>query len=233
MHDELRDTVADACRRLAEHGLVEGAFGNVSGIAREAGILAIKRSGIRCDAVHRDDVSLVALETGEPLAGPRPSSDTPIHLQLYRAFDGIAGIAHTHSAWATAWAQSHRPLPPLGTTHADSFRSYVPCTRRLTEEECDDGYEVFTGRAIVEALRELDPFEMPAVLVSGHSPFTWGVSPAEAVEVAAALEQVARLAYATLMLNPLQPPISAALLDRHFLRKHGPAAYYGQMASAE
>jgi len=230
VHDELRRQVLEANLELVARGLVHASFGNVSGVDRETAVVAIKPSGIPYAQLRAEDVALVRLESGEHLAGLRPSSDAPTHLELYRAFLGIGGIAHTHSTWATSWAQACRPIPCLGTTHADYFRGPVPCTRRLDDDECGGEYERLTGVVIVEALAGLDPLETPAALVASHGPFAWGASAAEAVEHAAALEEVALLAFNTVALDGSAEPVSAALLDRHFRRKHGPAAYYGQAA---
>ena len=173
--------------------------------------------------------SVVSLETGKPVdGGLRPSSDTPTHIVLYRAFKDIGGITHTHSLYATAWAQARRALPAYGTTHADTWYNEVPCTRTMTPDEIKNDYEANTGEVIVEAFRGIDPTQCPAVLVASHGPFTWGEDPHEAVHNAAVLEYAARLASETLHINPQIEPMQSALLDKHFLRKHGPKAYYGQ-----
>jgi L-ribulose-5-phosphate 4-epimerase len=228
VHDELRERVAAANRALAAAGLTRASWGNVSEVDREAGVVAIKPSGIPCEHAVGEEIALVDLASEELLGGLKPSSDTPTHLELYRAFAGIGGVVHTHSTYATSWAQARRPLPCLGTTHADHFNGTVPCTRELTAEECAGEYERQTGFVIVEALEGRDPLEMPAVLVSSHGVFAWGTSAADAVEQAAALEEAARLAFNTALLDASLEPVSDALLDRHFRRKHGPTAYYGQ-----
>ena len=187
----------------------------------------IKPSGVPYAELTEEAMSVVSLD-GTPLAGMKPSSDTPTHLELYRAFSEIGGVAHTHSRWATVWAQAHRPLPCFGTTHADHFFGEVPCTRSLSDEEVAGEYERATGDVIVEAFAGRDPEAVPAVLVAGHGPFAWGASAADAVENAAVLEEVACTAYHTLVLSPQQGPIAQALLAKHFLRKHGADAYYGQ-----
>jgi L-ribulose-5-phosphate 4-epimerase len=228
MHEELRERVAAANRDLAARGLAQASFGNVSEADREAGIVAIKPSGISCARVRVEDVSVVTLAYSEWIEGLKPSSDTPTHLELYGAFAEIGGVVHTHSTFATSWAQARRPIPCLGTTHADHVNGPVPCTRELTDAECEGEYERLTGVIVVDALEGRDPLEVPAALVASHGAFAWGNSAAEAVEQAAALEEIARLAFNTVLLDATREPVSDALLGRHFRRKHGPTAYYGQ-----
>jgi L-ribulose-5-phosphate 4-epimerase len=228
---DLRDAVWRANRQLVEAGLVTLSFGNASGIDHRDRVMLIKPSGVPYADLRPEQLVAVALDDGRTIEGDlRPSSDTPTHLELYRRFEGIGGIVHTHSLAATAWAQASRSIPPFGTTHADHFHGPVPVTRPLREDEVGDAYETDTGRVIVEAfdLAGLDPAEMPAVLVASHGPFTWGEDPQRAVENAIALELVAAMASRTIELDPDAPPIAQHLLDRHFRRKHGLTAYYGQ-----
>lgn len=234
-HGSLKKAVYDANMALVEHGLVLLTWGNASGVDRRHNIMAIKPSGVDYSVLSPDDIVLVDLKTGDVLEGGRPSSDTPTHLLLYRSFEGIGGVAHTHSRHATTFAQAGVPIPCLGTTHADHFYGPVPVTPPLTDEEIEGPYEANTGEVIVRCFREsaIDPLQIPGVLVSGHAPFTWGATPGKAAENAAVLEYVAAMALDTFRLLPDCPPISQALLDRHFLRKHGPGAYYGQTTSVE
>ena len=222
----------DVCRAnldLVKEGLVVRTWGNASGIDRRRGLMVIKPSGVSYGAMTPGQMVVVALATGEVVEGDLlPSSDTPTHLELYRAFPGIGGAVHTHSLYATAWAQAGRDLPAYGTTQADYWHGPIPCTRALKPAEIRADYERFTGRVIVERFRRLDPMAHPAVLVAGHGPFAWGETVRAAVEHASVLEFVARLASETLGLNPRTKPIPRGLLDKHFLRKHGPRAYYGQ-----
>lgn len=229
MLDKLKEQVCRANVDLGAEGLVIQTFGNVSGIDRERNLVAIKPSGVPYEALGPDQIVVVSLETGQPVEGDlKPSSDTPTHLELYRAFQSIGGIAHTHSTCATAWAQARREIPPLGTTHADYFHGPVPCTRPMTAAEIKTDYEANTGKVIVERFAELDPLEFPGALVANHGPFTWGTDAIQAVHAASALEHLARLAAETLRIEPDAGAISAELLDKHFLRKHGPGRYYGQ-----
>jgi L-ribulose-5-phosphate 4-epimerase len=219
--------VLEANRELVERGLVTEAWGNVSAIDRSAGVVVIKPRGVPYAELAEETMSVVDLD-GTSLSGLKPSSDLPTHLELYRAFAGIGGIAHTHSRWATVWAQAHRALPCLGTTHADHFHGEVRCTRPLTDEEIAEGYERATGHVIVEAFADIDPIAVPAVLVAGNGPFTCGASAAEAAANAAVPEEASGSAYHTVALSPEQGPLGQSLLDKHFLRKHGAGAYYGQ-----
>jgi L-ribulose-5-phosphate 4-epimerase len=229
MLDELKERVCRANLDLVEAGLALFTFGNASGADREAGLVAIKPSGVAYSQLTPEKIVLVGLESGEPVEGGlRPSSDTPAHLELYRAFTEIGGVTHTHSPWATAWAQACREVPALGTTHADYFRGPVPCTRGLARAEIASDYEARAGQVIVERFAGLAPLETPAALVAGHGPFTWGRDPSEAVHHAAVLERVCETAWRTLALEPGAAPISGELLEKHFLRKHGEDAYYGQ-----
>ncbi len=227
----LRSRVFEANQAIVRAGLVILTFGNVSAADREAGVMAIKPSGVPYDSLSTDSIVVVDLESWEVVEGDhRPSCDTPTHLVLYRAFESIGGVVHTHSPAATAWAQACRDLPCFGTTHADHFHGPVPRTRALTQEEIEARYEEQTGNVIVETFRsrELDPLESPAVLVASHGPFVWGGDVEEAVENAVALEAVASMALTTLSLAPQLPDLGSALLERHFSRKHGPSGYYGQ-----
>jgi L-ribulose-5-phosphate 4-epimerase len=230
-HADLRERVLEANLEIVRAGLVALTFGNVSGIDRDAGVIAIKPSGVPYEALDPPAIVLVDLESGESLEeGFRPSSDTPTHLALYRRFETIGGIVHTHSLSATAWAQAQREIPCLGTTHADHFHGPVPVTRPLAADEIGDGYEAHTGDVIVETLERLrlDPLEMAATLVASHGPFAWGADVATAVENAVALEAVATMALHTVVLAAEAERIDDKLLRRHFERKHGATAYYGQ-----
>jgi len=226
--DELRDRVCQANLELVLQGLVIRTWGNVSGIHRESGLVAIKPSGVRYDELTPAMIPLVDLEGAVVEGGLRPSSDLPTHLELYKAFAAVGGIAHTHSRCATAFAQACRELPCLGTTHADHFFGPVPVTRKLRAEETAADYEADTGGLIVETIAERAPLQTPAVLVAQHGPFTWGRTPGDAVTNSVVLEAVAGMALHTLQLAPDAEPLAAHLLQRHFLRKHGPNAYYGQ-----
>ena len=212
-------------------GLVERTWGNASAADARAGVMAIKPSGVPYDRLAADDMVVLSLETGEVVEGQlRPSSDTPTHLALYRAWPNVGAIVHTHSRYAVGWAQAEQPIDCFGTTHADHFRGSIPVTRRMREDEIVKEYERNTGVVIVECFEQggIDPAEIPAVLVACHGPFAWGRNAAEAVENAIVLETVACMAWRTRLLHPEAGPIDDALRDKHFLRKHGAGAYYGQ-----
>ena len=232
MLEELKQRVLKANLELVREGLVIQTFGNVSGIDRDRGLIVIKPSGVPYSEMKPEHMVVVALDTGKAVEGAlRPSSDTPTHAVLYRAFKDIGGVTHTHSLYATAWAQAGRAIPSLGTTHADYWYGNVPCTRMLSDKEIATEYETNTGNVIVETFGNLDPMQHPAVLVASHGPFTWGKDADNAVHNAVILEFVARLASETLRINPKAEPMQSALLDKHFLRKHGAGAYYGQKKS--
>ncbi len=228
MLNELKEAVFKANLDLAKSGLVILTFGNVSGIDRDRGIVAIKPSGVAYDALKADDIVLVDLEGNVIEGWLNPSSDTPTHVELYKAFPEVGGVAHAHSAYATMFAQARLEIPCFGTTHADHFHGPVPLTRLLHEAEIAADYERNTGKVVVERFRGVEPLELPAVLVAGHGPFTWGRTPGEAVETALVLEQVARMAYGSRILEPRLAPLDRAVQEKHFHRKHGPDAYYGQ-----
>ncbi|HIV27825.1 MAG TPA: L-ribulose-5-phosphate 4-epimerase AraD [Candidatus Ornithocaccomicrobium faecavium] len=226
---ELRKQVYEANMELYRNHLAPLTWGNVSQVDRSLGVMAIKPSGVPYERLSAEDITVVSLETGERVAGHlNPSSDTPTHLALYRAFPGIGGITHTHSPYATAWAQAGRPLRCLGTTHADCFYGEVPVTRYVSREEAARAYEAETGTVIVEAFAGRDPVHTPGVLVRGHGPFTWGDSALKSVYNAITLEEVARMNLLTLLLDGNVPDLPEALQSKHFERKHGPNAYYGQ-----
>lgn len=224
----LRADVCAANIELAHRGLARFTFGNASGIDRDEGIVVIKPSGVPYETMRPKQLVVVDLDGAIVEGTLRPSSDLPTHLVLYRAFDGIGGVVHTHSHYATVWAQSRREIPCLGTTHADYFHGPIPITDHLAPPDIASEYEANTGHAIARRFAALDPRRMPAVLVAGHASFCWGETVNAAVETASLLEEVARMAYDTMSLNAAAEPLPQALLDKHFLRKHGPAAYYGQ-----
>jgi L-ribulose-5-phosphate 4-epimerase len=227
MLKDLKKSVFEANLSLVKHGLVIFTWGNVSGIDRGQGLVVIKPSGVSYDDMTAEDMVVADLD-GKVVEGKlRPSSDTPTHLVLYKAFPDIGGIVHTHSSWATVWAQAGKPIPALGTTHADYFYGSVPCTRKLTQQEIESAYEVETGNVIAETFTNLDPDAIPGVLVNSHAPFSWGKTPSDAVHNAKVLEEVAQMAFHTLQINQ-SAAIDKFLLDKHYRRKHGKNAYYGQ-----
>ncbi len=231
MLKNLKEAVYEANLALVREGLVIQTWGNASGVDRERGMMVIKPSGVAYDRLKPAQMVVVSLATGQPAPGQlNPSSDAPTHLVLYRAFAGIGGVVHTHSLFATAWAQTGRGVPALGTTHADYFHGTIPCTRRLTEAEIRGEYEAHTGDVIVETFSGRDPLHCPGALVASHGPFAWGKSVTDAVHNAVVLEHVIRLARETIAVFPSAKPMQEVLLDKHFFRKHGPGAYYGQAA---
>jgi L-ribulose-5-phosphate 4-epimerase len=229
MLEKLKEQVCQANLLLPKHGLVTFTWGNVSGIDREQSLVVIKPSGVSYDNMQAEDMVVVELETGKVVEGKlKPSSDTPTHLELYRAFPNIGGVVHTHSRWATTFAQAGRGLLALGTTHGDYFYGEIPCTRQMTRAEIQGAYEKETGTVIIETFRGKNPDAIPAVLVYSHGPFAWGTDPMDAVHNAVVLEEVAFMNLHTILLNPGIPPMQSELLDKHYLRKHGKNAYYGQ-----
>ena len=231
MLEELKQQVCEANLLLPKHGLVTFTWGNVSGVDPSGQYMVIKPSGVSYDHMTPEDMVVVSLETGKPVEGKwKPSSDTATHLELYRGFPGIGGGVHTHSRWATSFAQAGRGIPALGTTHGDYFYGEIPCTRTMTHTEIEGDYEAETGKVILETFRErhIEPTQVPAVLVHSHGPFAWGSDPLEAVHNAVVLEEVAFMAFHTLTLEPDKGPMQQELLDKHYLRKHGRDAYYGQ-----
>lgn len=228
MLEQLKIDVCEANLELKRNNLIIYSWGNVSGIDRDKGIVAIKPSGISYDVLTPDDIVLLDMDGNVVEGVLHPSSDTPTHLELYRNFPTIGGVCHTHSLHATVWAQACRPIPCLGTTHADYFYGTIPVTAVMSEAQIQSDYELNTGKVIVEAFLSLSPDEMPAVLVANHGPFTWGATPAKSVESAVVLEQAAEMALKTSLLKPDLRPISRPLLDKHYFRKHGKNAYYGQ-----
>jgi L-ribulose-5-phosphate 4-epimerase len=230
-YEQLKQQVLDANLALVKAGLVVLTWGNASGADRREGVMAIKPSGVSYDAMTVDDIVVLSIATGEVVEGrARPSSDTPTHLHLYREFEAINGVAHTHSTYGTSFAQARRPIPCFGTTHADNFYGQIPVTREMRPDEVATDYELNTGRVIVECFRAaaIDPVNIPGVLVASHAPFAWGTTPAKAVENAVVLEFAAKMAAVGVALDPQMAPVQQYLLDKHFLRKHGPGAYYGQ-----
>jgi L-ribulose-5-phosphate 4-epimerase len=225
---KLREEVLEANLDLVRRGLVLSTFGNASGVARKEGLIVIKPSGVPYDRMTSKDLVVSDLQ-GQVVEGRlRPSSDLPTHATLYRAFPAIGGIAHTHSEYATAWSQARKPIPCSGTTHADYFHGAIPLTEVLTDDEVEGEYEANTGAVIIRAFKGLDPMAIPAVLVANHGPFAWGADPREAAENAWMLEAAARMAYLAVAVNADASALGRTLHDRHFLRKHGKQAYYGQ-----
>jgi L-ribulose-5-phosphate 4-epimerase len=229
MLEKLKEEVCQANLDLVAHGLVIFTWGNVSGIDRESGLVVIKPSGVSYDGMGPGDMVVVDLE-GKVVEGKyKPSSDTATHVVLYKNFPNIGGVVHTHSEWATSWAQAGKSIPAVGTTHADYFYGTVPCTRKMTEKEIKSAYELETGNVIVECFKaqNINPDYVPGVLVNNHAPFSWGTDAANAVHNAVVLEEVAKMTFRSFQLNP-NTEMDQVLLDKHFLRKHGANAYYGQ-----
>lgn len=228
MHiEELKQQVYQANLDLVEHGLVLFTWGNVSGVDRERNLVVIKPSGVSYDNMKAEDMVVVDMEGNVVEGRYKPSSDTPTHLELYKAFSAVGGVVHTHSTFATAWAQAGCDIPNIGTTHADYFSDNIPCTRDMTEAEVKGAYERETGSVIIERFRRLDPLHIPGVLVKNHGPFSWGKDAHEAVHNAVVMEQVAKMAFISRQINP-QLTMNKLLIEKHFSRKHGPDAYYGQ-----
>lgn len=228
MLEELKQTVCEANLLLPKYDLVTFTWGNVSGIDRELGLIAIKPSGVPYDGMAPEDMVIVDL-SGNVIEGKwKPSSDTATHIELYKAFPNIGGVVHTHSRWATTFAEAGQPIPAMGTTQADYFYGDIPCTRPMTEEEINGDYEKETGKVIVETFRNIQADDVPGVLVYSHGPFSWGTDPKNAVHNAVVMEEVAFMDWHALMINPEHRDMQKALLDRHYLRKHGANAYYGQ-----
>ena len=227
MLEKLKYSVCKANLELVERGLVIHTWGNVSGRDNESGLIVIKPSGVSYDIMTPDDMVVIDRE-GDIVEGKyKPSTDAPTHLILYKTYESLGGIVHTHSSYATSWAQAGRAIPPLVTTHADHFYGEVPCTRLLTRKETETGYEINTGKIIIEKLGIMDPLVMPSILVNGHGPFCWGKDAEDSVYNAVALEEIAKMAFYTVLLGKTEP-IDKFLLDKHFKRKHGDDAYYGQ-----
>jgi L-ribulose-5-phosphate 4-epimerase len=229
MLEKLKEQVFQANLQLPKHGLITFTWGNVSGIDREQGLVVIKPSGVSYDVMKAEDMVVVELETGKKVEGSlKPSSDTPTHIELYKAFPNIGGVVHTHSRWATTFAQAGRGIMALGTTHGDYFYGEIPCTRKMTKAEIAGEYEKETGTVIIETFQGKNADAIPAVLVYSHGPFAWGSDPMDAVHNAVVLEEVAFMNFHTMQLEPGIPPMQQELLDKHYLRKHGANAYYGQ-----
>ena len=227
MLKKLKKKVCRANLELVKHGLVIFTWGNVSAIDREKGLVVIKPSGVSYNNMKPEDMVVVDLEENVVEGNYKPSSDAATHIILYKNFPDIGGVVHTHSEWATIWAQAGQPMPALGTTHADYFYGDIPCTRKLTNSEINSAYEEATGKVIVETFHNLDPNTIPGVLVNNHGPFSWGSDAQDAVQNAVVMEAVAKMTYFTLKIKKVSS-IDQALLDKHYLRKHGKDAYYGQ-----
>ena len=229
MYNELKQRVYEANMLLPKHGLVTFTWGNVSEVDRENNVMAIKPSGVEYEKLRPEHIVVLDLITGEVVDGNlNPSSDTPTHLELYRSFKNIGGVVHTHSPHGTAWAQAGRAIPAYGTTHADYFYGDIPCTRPLTKDEVESAYELNTGKVIVETFKTIDPDAVPGVVVSNHAPFTWGTDADNAVHNAVVLEEVAKMAFMCESINPDIKRMPGYVLDKHYMRKHGKDAYYGQ-----
>ena len=231
MLEALKEQVCNANLELPKHGLVTFTWGNVSGVDREQGLMVIKPSGVSYENMTAEDMVVVRLSDGAVVEGKwKPSSDTDTHLALYNAFPALGGIVHTHSRWATSFAQAGKGVPAFGTTQGDYFYGEIPCTRKMTPEEIGGKYELETGNVIIETFnsRKIDPAQVPAVLVYSHGPFAWGKDAMDAVHNAVVLEEVSFMAFHAMALTPGLPPMQQELLDKHYLRKHGPGAYYGQ-----
>ena len=227
MLEKLKEEVFKANLDLVKYGLVIFTWGNVSAIDRESGLVVIKPSGVSYDEMKADDMVVVDLKGNVVEGELNPSSDTPTHIEIYKAFPDVRGVVHTHSTYATSWAQACRPIPTVGTTHADYFYGPIPCTRTMTKEEVEGEYEKETGIVIIEAFKDKDPMGTPGVLVANHGPFTWGKSANDAVHNSVVLEQVAKMTYVSYTLNP-KMDMNNHMTDKHYYRKHGENAYYGQ-----
>ena len=227
MLEELKKSVCQANKSLVDHGLVILTWGNVSAIDRQSGLVVIKPSGVGYQEMKPEDMVVVDLDGNVVEGNLRPSSDTPTHLEIYKAFEGVGAVVHTHSTYATAWAQACREIPNIGTTHADHFHTAVPCTAEMSKEQIERSYEAETGVSFVEAFEGIEPMHTPAVIVAHHGPFTWGKSAAEAVQNSVVLEQVAKMASISFALNP-NLKMNEDLVEKHYSRKHGANAYYGQ-----
>jgi L-ribulose-5-phosphate 4-epimerase len=228
MLEQLKKDVYEANIELQKKGMVIYTWGNVSGIDRERGLVVIKPSGVDYDTMKAEDMTVVDLDGNIVEGKYKPSSDTPTHLVIYKTYPEIGGVVHTHSTWAVTFAQAGMSIPAFGTTHADYFFGDIPCTRDLTKEEIDEAYEMNTGNVIIETIGKNDPMAIPGIIVKNHGPFAWGKTPQNSVYNAVVMDKVAEMAYKTLMLNPTVKRVPQYLLDKHYYRKHGPNAYYGQ-----